>query len=177
MIDVLRKLSQFTKWITGIGLICLLYGIAARVVPVYFFWESIYIGCILITIGIIGQLIALIKPRRKLKKNIVGIIIALGFLSFALSIQLLMVFTIPNSEAYSAAKKELSENSFLRKDIGKITGFSPIPIGQLSTVEDPVDYSGDAFFMIIVKGSKKYVLLSVTMHKNYGEEWKILDMN
>ena len=177
MIEILKKLSPFTKWITGIGLICLLYGIVARVVPVYFFWESVYIGCFLIPIGIVGQLIALIKPRRKLKKNIVGIVIALGFISFVLSIQVLMAFIIPNSDAYSAAKKELSENPLLLKDVGKITGFSPIPIGQLSTVGDPVDYSGDAFFMIIVKGSKKYVLLSVTMHKNYGEEWEILEMN
>src|SRR5690606_19630769 len=120
------------------------------------------------------HLVTMIKSRKRNKQNTIGIKIALGVIIFLLATQVLMSFIIPNSEAYSALKKELSRDISLQSEVGKITSFGFIPIGQLSTVEDAVDSSGDAYFNIIVKGSKKYVFLSVTMHKNYGEEWKIL---
>ncbi|MGV3612815.1 MAG: hypothetical protein ACO1N0_17775 [Fluviicola sp.] len=178
MIKILKKLSLLTKWTIGIGLIHILYGYAARIIPINFFWESIYVGFFFLIIGAVSHLVTMIKSRKKNKQNAIGVKIALGFVIFLLATQVFMSFMIPNSEAYSAAKKELSENPLLQKDVGKITGFGFIPIAQLlTTAKDPIDYSGDAYFNIIVKGSKKYVFLSVTMHKNYGEEWKIIEMD
>lgn len=177
MQKIIKRLSPFTKWITVIGLICLLYGIVAIVAHVNFFWESVFVGFFLMVVGIAGHMVTLIQIRKKDKRNTIGVKIGLGAIIFVLALHILLIFIISNSEAYSAAKNELFKNSTLQKDAGKITGFGFIPIGQLSTMGDVSDYSGDASFQIIVKGSKKYVFLSVTMHKNYGEEWKITHMN
>jgi hypothetical protein len=127
-------------------------------------------------IGLISFLSDWINFRDDLDKKSIGQKIGIGFIVFALVIQIIMAIAIPNSDAFQAAKTYLKNDSTLKEEVGEITGFGLIPIGGLGkTTRGTGEVSGDADLNLILKGDKKFKDVEVVVIKTEDSpDWKVV---
>ena len=177
MMDKIKELNTLTKSLFGFGIIFLIYGFLSRIIPIDLFWESKSLGWALIFIGLISLIYAGIEKREKENKKTILNKIGIGFICFMLLIQVILIITIPNTDAYEASKQYLTQSTELKKEIGEITGFGLIPNGSLSIQTDSNGKTGNANLNIIVKGTKAYKSVNIGVFKDYGEDWKVYGMN
>ena len=65
----MKKLNSFTKFNLVLGFIFVAYGTLSKLLGLYFFWESEFIGKGIILIALIGLLLDRIKLKTKSNKE------------------------------------------------------------------------------------------------------------
>ncbi len=172
----MKEQSIVTKWTLGIGIVLLIYGFLAKLIPVNFFWESNSIGWYFILFGLIGLLVQGIKKGREEKKNTLLNKIGIGFICLVFLVLLISVIVMPNTDAYKVAKRFLRNNDEIKGEVGKVTGFGLFPTGGFSIQEDSKGEYGEANINLIVKGEKAYKIVSVVVFKDYDKEWEVINL-
>ena len=156
------------------SLALLVYSYLCRVLSLYFFWESKYIGWFLLFITLLIFLSWRIKIRRRLKKKTILETIAICLISFVLVVQIIFFIVLANSDAYQAAKKYIASNEETKKQIGDIEGFSLIPAGTMSVSSSEAGERGKAEIDLIVKGRQKFAELTVDLRKELSTAWQVV---
>jgi len=172
--EKIKRQTTFTKIALGLGILFLIYGFISRFLPIYFFWESLTIGWILILIGLIGVLINGIKIRKRNNKKTLINKIGIGFISFTIFIQTILMITFPISDAYKVSTNYLKNDKKLINEIGDIKGFGIPATGSISKKMDMNGETGEASLNLIVKGTKKYKTINIYSRKDYDSEWRVI---
>ncbi len=169
-------MEKFTRvsLITGIAL--LVYGYLARMLPVYFFWESKTFGWIFLVMALIGFLGGIIRSRRQQGKKTIWAKLGFWFLIFGLAILPIVVFMMKTSDAYETATDFLRSDEEIKKEIGTIKGFGLIPTGGVSTTSINGSESGRAEFNLTVRGTKKYKDITVSLVKTPETGWRVVSL-
>jgi hypothetical protein len=165
------------KWIPLItAIILIVYGYLARLIPVYFFWESKDIGWFLLFVLLVVYLIKRVKQRKGIKKTIVEKIVVAVILLFLFA-QVLFWTILPNHDVFVAAKQFISTHKGLLSQTGDIKSFYIVPQGSLSSSSsENGKSSGIAQIKLVVKGEKKYkdiALWLVKQNNAYG--WQVVE--
>jgi hypothetical protein len=169
------SLSKTTKAILIAGGILLIYGYLCRFLDLYFFWESKYLGWLILLIGGGGAaIIDWIKFNKRTGKKTVGQKVMLGVLTFAFLIQVILLIVLPNTNAYEASKRFLRESRYIETHLGDIEGISIIPIGAISVSQTGDTETGEAVLHLIVKGSKQYRDITLYLLKREDTEWQVM---
>ena len=177
MISIIQQLNKFTKAVLLTSFILIVYGYLSRLIGIYFFWESLSIGWILLFVGIIGFLYNKISIKSIEKKNTLPEKIGIGFIVFGLLISLLLLIIIPFTNAYQVAKIYLSNNIELQSEIGNIQGFGIIPTGSVQVSSGSKGEYGNAVISLTVKGDKKFKDITVYVIKDVDNlEWIVEGM-
>jgi hypothetical protein len=174
--SLLQKLSTSTKFLLGIGFILVAYGYLSRAVNLYFFWESRFIGWMVILIGLISLLVNLIRHKRRLNKKAIPEKIGIGLIALFLLIQTIVLIVLPNTDAYAAAKKFIQSNERIKTQLGNIRSFSVVPVGTISVSSGQEGSIGNATLIIIVKGEKKFSEYKVDLIKEINSEWTVYNI-
>ena len=151
-----KNLNLFSKTIITLGLILVISGFAFRLIPVYFFWESISIGWIILLIGIVSVLREFSITQKAAKKKTVWLKIGSGFIVVLCFIELVMFVVIPQTDAYLKSINYIYQNSELNSEIGEVKETVFIPGGGISVQNSSKGGEGSASISFIVhKSSKK----------------------
>jgi hypothetical protein len=178
MLILFKSFPKFTRTFIVFTLCILLYGYLCRLINIYFFWESKTIGWSLIFISIILVLIDLIRSKKVIKSNKVFTKIVIGFFIFILLIKGILYFTIPYTNAYSAAIQFLKTNDNIKNNVGEVKDIFLIPVGGMSISTGPAGESGNADLSFIVKGIYKYEDINLTLTKENTSQWQVeIDTN
>jgi hypothetical protein len=162
------------KIILIIAPMVIIYGYLCNYAGMYFFWESGYIGWMLLYIGFIGILQQRIKMKKMIRKETVMEKIIIGIIVFVLLLKTVLLTVTPFTDAYAASKKYLLANGTIQAEVGNIHGFSVVPEGSIhqSTQADKVN--GLATIVLLIKGDKKYKRVTIYVAKNENEqEWVV----
>jgi hypothetical protein len=174
MFDLLKFISRSTRLVFFISVIIILYGYLCRLVGIYFLWESLPIGWNLFFISIILLLLDLIKNKKPQNKPVILEKIGIGVLIFLMVVEGILLVTVPNTNAWQAAKKYISNDQEIKREIGNIKGFSIIPVGQMAVSSGPEGESGIAEIHFTVKGSSKYKDITLYLEKGQQVDWQVL---
>ncbi|MDJ1500045.1 hypothetical protein [Xanthocytophaga agilis] len=171
-------MNTFTKILFGLALVLILYGCLCRLLSVYFFWESVYLGWFFLVFGLIGFLIYKIKENQHEQKftNVKAARVAIGFLVFVLLVQALLFINLLFSDAYKVTKSYLINNTALKEEIGVIQGFVIAPVGGIQKARDSSGEYGSATISLIVKGERKIIELMIVVEKEPQGEWEVVDI-
>ena len=132
----MKKLSKFTKISLLTGLIMIAYGYICRIAGLYYFWESKYIGWILILAGLLALFSNILKIRRRNGKRTILEIIGICMVTFLLLLKAIMFIAIPLSDAYPVALDYLKNDQSLITETGAIEGFGFIPTGEIGIPQE-----------------------------------------
>lgn len=168
--DFFNQLSRFMKVILIVAAVVIIYGYLCRYAAIYFFWESEYIGWMLLYIGFIAILLQRIKMKRMIRKESVMEKIIIGIIVFVLLLKSVLLVVTPFTDAYTAAKKYLLSNDGIRAQVGNIQGFSVVPEGNINKSMQADKNSGLATLVLIVKGDKQYRKVTVYVVKRENEQ-------
>jgi hypothetical protein len=61
---------------------------------------------------------------------VIGEGIGIGFLIFLLTVQTIIYVVVPQTDAYRAAETFVHGNADIKKQVGKVTGLSMMPVGS-----------------------------------------------
>jgi hypothetical protein len=166
------QLNKFMKTILIVTALVIMYGYLCRYAGIYFFWESSYIGWLLLYTVFIGLLWQRIKMKRMIRKKPLPEKIAIGIIIFVLFIKGTLLFATPFSDAYVVAKKYLLADSAIRNEVGTIHSFSIVPEGSINTSKENDKHTGSAEITLIVKGEMKFKQVTVYLVKHDDQqEW------
>lgn len=169
----IQQLTKTTKFSFIVAAVLLLYGYICRLLPLYFFWESKFIGWIILIIALVGLLLYRIRSGKNLGRKRIIEKIGVGILIFILIVQTVFFVAVLNSDAYQVAKTIIENDQLLRKEVGEIRNISIVPIGEIASSSSNNEESGKAEIHVIVKGSKKFLDAAIFLVKEKGEEWKV----
>ena len=175
-IDLILRLDMKVKLLFGFAILLIVFGYLVRGLDLYFFWESKPIGFVLLILTVLIILRIDITTRKSKKlKNIVSQI-GFWFISLLLFIKLLMLVIIPNSDAYSATRDYLENNSEITTEYGEIIGLTILPSGSLETQTDSHGTNGFASINLILKGTSKFKEITVYVNKTASKNWEVVAM-
>ena len=169
--------NTFTKILLITGLTFIIYSYLARIIPIYFFWESGYTGWMIALVGVIGLFLTWIKRLRVQKKKTVLPKILIGIISFLLLLQAILLIVLPRTDAYKAAKAFIRGNENIRKELGSIKGWAVIPIGSISVSTVNQKTTGQANLVMIVKGENRFRRYVVNLVKDVDSDWKVYEFH
>lgn len=169
-------MNKLAKYILLSGCVLLIYGYLAKAAGLYFFWESKYVGGIVMIVAIICFLLDRIRTRKlKAKRTILEKIIV-GILFFALLVVAILGIVVPQTNAFKVAKSFLAGDEGLRNEIGEVKTCSFIPLGSMEVSTNREGSSGNAQMLFIVKGERKFREVRVYLQKSPGTEWYVVAM-
>jgi hypothetical protein len=128
MMSFLFRQNAFTRVVIVTALLFIIYGYAARIFHVYFFWESAFIGWMLAFVAMIGICVGLIKERIPFKNTTIPQKIIIGLLCFILLVQIILLIVLPRTDAYKAAKEFFQNDADVRNEVGEVRDCSIIPL-------------------------------------------------
>lgn len=169
----LTKVSQRLIILTGA---LLLYGYLCRLLGLYFFWESKYIGWTLLAVTIIFLLRERINLKitqgRKTTSEKVGI----GLMIFVFVIQSVLLVVTPQLDAYKIAKQYLQTDKSVTSEVGEVTNIMLIPMGGFSSQTSSAGTTGQADLNFIVKGKEKFKDYNIQVVKQENSDWTIVNI-
>jgi hypothetical protein len=170
-IDLIRNLDFKLQVLIIISVSLIIIGYFVRIFDLYYFWESKPIGfaALLISIAVILRIDIKIRKEKKLKN--IWSHIGFWIITFMLFVKLLMIITIPNTDAYKATKDYIKIDSKLKDELGVINGYSVLPDGGLQTSTDSNGTTGAASISLIIKGTKKYKECIIYVEKEPNTGW------
>jgi len=173
-IDLISEVDTKIKVIFGVAICLIVFGYLIRMVDLYFFWESKPIGftLLLISLAIILRKDIITRKNKKLKN--IWSHIGFWLISFTVFVKILMLATMPNTDAYEAAKVYLKNNSDLRTEIGEVTGHTILPSGSIQTTTDSNGTYGSAAISLIIKGENKFIERTIYLNKSPDEDWAVV---
>ena len=158
------------------GLILLVYGFVARLLNIYFFWDSRDFGWIFLLIALAGYLFTLIKLRRRKGKKTILVKIGFGILILGLAAIPFAIVMIKTSEAYVAAIGYIETNSQLKNEAGDIRSYSLMIIGGMEINNMNGAESGHAELNFTIHGTKKYKDISISLAKTPETDWQVMSL-
>lgn len=112
-----------------------------------------------------------VKETKILNKKIRIVVIVIFSIVFISFIFLTAIQSVKTSEGYKTAINYIEHNKNIKEITGEITGFGTIPLGSINTTNG----HGQANFKIKVIGDEKNLSVYITLTKQPGEEWKVVD--
>lgn len=114
------------------------------------------------------------KNRNMTVRIILIILIAILFITiFITSIIFGTINIVKSSDGYHKAIDYIEGNQMIQQETGEILDYGRFPLGGIS-IENGY---GNANFDIKVIGKKETVIVHISLTKNPGEEWKIVNVN
>lgn len=172
-IEFWEKINKITLIVGLIGAILYIYGNVAKLFEIYFFWESSFIGLILLTvsIGIFVLVEFLIKVRvlKEYYRRGWTTLFRLVFIIFSILIMTLFL----SSDSLSIAKDAIKDDESINNITGEIYGFGWFPDGEVMKYGQSNNKGIDAKFEILVKGKKRYLIVNIELKKKPGSDWVI----
>ncbi|QEN04593.1 hypothetical protein EW093_07710 [Thiospirochaeta perfilievii] len=156
-----------TIYLTILGLILILYGFLARRLLINSFWESLYIGILLLLIALFF-LFTNNRNKTKQKRFLIGQILIIFFWV----IYFLGNVIIFNSQAYKHAKDFIVSNEKIVKELGTIQRFGYIINGSVTSSKD---YSTSELKIITV-GSTRTTEIMINLDKNFDKPWDVVNV-
>src|SRR5690606_20330841 len=158
-------MRKFRNLLVGLGLTLIVIGYLVRWMGIYFFWESRYIGFMVLLIGMVIFLSEQVRLNRQQGRKTIWVKIGMGIILFILLIQTILLFVIPRTDAYAVATRNIKANHEVQTRIGNVKSISVVPKGMI-TMSTVNNYSsGEASFFLIVKAEKKFVDVSMDLLK------------
>ncbi len=159
------------------GILLIIFDFSVRLLKIYSFWESGYIGWFLIICFSLVYLFKKVKVKKREKKRTWLETIGIGILSLVVIVQLVLVIVIPRSDAYAAAKAYLSSDQEIINELGGAHSFFVGPLGTINLSSGPDGSTGDAQLIVIAKGDKKYGEFELTLVKTADKEaWEVVEV-
>lgn len=174
MKSFLQKLRRVSRAIFCLALLLIIYGYAARVLHVYFFWESLTIGWPLLLIGAVFCLFDLVREKKRNSKKSIGEKVVIGVLLFIVAMQVVLFFVVHHSDAYAAAKKYISASDSLRKIVGHVQVVEASPVGSISETSKAGVVTGKAELSVTVKGDKAFCDMVLYLEKDAEADWRVV---
>lgn len=158
-----------------ISIILIIYGYVARLLPVYFFWESKDIGWPLLLLTIILFLLKRVKRLRGSSKTILEKALII-IISCILLFQTIFLINVTNHDAVKAVKAYVADNDEVISEVGPLRGIYAVPQGNISNIKQKNGQTlGEAQLVIILKGDKKYKEVNFFVRKEPGSSrWKVI---
>ncbi len=169
-------MKQLSRFFLVAGIIFTVYGFVCRIVPVYFFWSSKVLGIIFLLIALWCFLLEQHKKRKQEGRKTIWLKIGLGFIGFGLIIIPIAELMIKTSGAYQAATFYLKNDPSIKEMVGDVKGFGFMTTGSVTSTTVNGVSSGQAELEIIVKGTKKFKDLTVSLEKNPNTGWVVLSV-
>jgi energy-coupling factor transporter transmembrane protein EcfT len=171
MNNFLSSLKKHTKLLLTLGMLLIVYGYICRLLNLYIFWESRFIGWDVLFVGIIALLYSRIKQQKKEGKKVLLERIGVGVITFVLLIQTILFIVLPRIDAFASAERYIMNSKELSTELGEIKGVFAVPLGSIESSQG----SGSAELNLIVKGQKKFKDIAVYLEKNADStDWKIM---
>ena len=169
-----KNLNPISKLILAIALILFLYGILSRLIPVYFFWESLSLSWFILLVGLISILVLKIGKKKINKERTTGHKIGIGMICFIMIVQIVVFVFLQSSEALKITKKDLIYNEEIIDELGEVKGFSLVPIGNFKFTSNLEGKSGIVNLRVIVKGEMGFKTVAVKAIKDSDSDWRIV---
>ncbi len=176
----IRQLSLFTITTLISGVILIIYGYFSRFFSVYYFWESLTIGWVIIFVGFILFLLNILNYSysdlkiNKLKRILIKF--GISILIFVLCIQMALMIILNLSDAKKVANDFIVKNDKLEKELGHINEVGIITMGSINIHNNNGVYNGSAILHIIVKGENKFKDIKIYLNKSsYDSSWKVVN--
>ncbi len=155
------------------GILFIVYGVACRVMNWYFFWESRWVGEMMLLAGITGFFYNRVVEKEKYKLGALSEKIILVIVFLILLVQTVFLSVMPMTDAWQAVKTNLMNSQSLQEETGNIRGISMTPLGTYSKHSNNGESVTKAVFYITVKGDTKYKDMVIHLeHSGFGE-WQI----
>ena len=170
----MKKNTLITNFLLLIGLITIIYGFYSRMTNTYIFWESKYIGWLLLFMGIIGTMILKIQRNKSKNKKSILQILVIGLMIFAIGFQVSWISFVPMTEYYKKTEKHIRQSKFIKEELGEIISIQLLPSGKIKTEKNLEGEKIFARLNFIVKGDKKFSDVSTSTLKEFDtDEWLI----
>jgi hypothetical protein len=150
----------------------IVYGLLARAVGIYFFWESSAVGWGVLFVGAIWGLSSLRRYRRSNGRKGIGEAFGIFFAAFFLLTLLVGYPLISRMEATTVARQFLLTNDSIRSELGGVNGVVLMP----ELVYKGTGEKGACLLEFVVKGNKKYVDVGVYLSKEENSPWLVKDV-
>lgn len=124
-------------------------------------------------IGFLTILINRLSNNTDEKNKLIGEKIGIGVISVLLLVQGILLFVFPKTDAYKSAKSFVENNEEIKQEIGDVMGITIKPYGGISMQTKNGVGSGTANLELIVKGSKKFIDLSLLVIKEPDTDWTV----
>lgn len=173
MKDFFESLKLSTKVTLISGLFLLIFGYLVRIVDISFFWESKWIGFVIISIAFILLFIDRIEYGKSRNLKTIWNKIGIGVIAFILVIRTILFIIIPTTTACEIAKEHVKNNAEIIDEVGEIKRISIVPTGGIQVTSDSSGEYGSATIVLILEGSKKYKDVTVFVNKYPDTEWKV----
>lgn len=161
---------KINYFIIVIGLFYVLYFIICQFTSIYFYWESITIGIILVAFGALLHLLFNWKASSNLAK------FSTAFFVYIISIKLIIFNAMINSRSYEIVKKTLIEDANIQSAVGTIVKVYAIPFGSMSSKDEYNNYHESSKFHFIIQGDKSYKYTVVNLIKEKNKNWEIVEV-
>lgn len=170
----MKKNSLITNLLLFVGLIMIIYGFYSRMTNTYFFWESKFIGWMILFVGIIGTMILKIGYNKKRNKKTIIHKIVIGVMIFIIGFQVSWITLVPMTKYYKETENYIRQNKFIKEELGEIISIQLLPNGKIETKKNMEEKKIFARLNFIVKGEKKYSDVSTsTLKEMYNDKWLI----
>lgn len=167
-------MSLLSRLTLGIGLCLFAYGYISRTFHIYFFWESTFVGWLLLLLGSILWLAQRIKTQPKQSQQRLLSKVSIGCICFLLFVQVLTWVLLGNTNAYTASVAALQHHSKLQQEIGPLQRVSIKPMGHIAVQTSEAGEVGDAELHLIAKGSRKFKDIRLLVSKELDDSvWKV----
>lgn len=157
-----------------IAAVFLLYGYAARLFNILFFWESVSIGWNLMLIAAIIFLLLRIKSNKARQRKTILQYLAIAGIAFAFIVETFLLAFLPRTDAYKAAKEYL----ITKYTAGRQPGLSLQPIGGIQISSSEKGEMGAADLSFIVKQTNRYRIVNVIVYKeDFTLPWRVIEQD
>lgn len=176
MMNKFFSLTKTSQRVIILTAVLLLYGYLCRLLGLYFFWESKYIGWSLVCVAVIFLLRERMQSKKLQEKKTVSEKVAIGLMIFLLTVQAIMLIVIPRLDAYKIAREFLETNQFISDAVGEVTSITFIPMGGFSSTKNSAGETGQADLNFIVKGKSKFRDFNMQLVKEVNSDWIIVNV-
>lgn len=139
-----------------VSIILILYAYAARAFGIYFFWESGYIGWLLLFCVAIFFCAGRIRIKRSQEKKVWLEKVCIAIAGMVIFAQLLLLFLLPGTDAFKTAKRHIVLTKEIMEELGEIHSFYAEPVGSMNISSSAAGSTGAANILVIAKGEKRF---------------------
>jgi hypothetical protein len=166
-------MSRTTIVVFLAGILLLIYGYLCRLLSIYFFWDSKYIGWFSIICASLLLLIDIRMARKRRNQNIFFVRIFVAALIIILALEASAVFWVKTNNSYRQVSELIEKDPALKNELGDIRGFGGIPgISITDILKFPTSES--LTFMITIRGTKVYKEMEVTIARTTLTSWSVI---
>ena len=173
--EILKRINIISKLTLICAIIMFFFGILARIIPIYIFWESLYLSGIVFLIGVYLILHFEIRKRKSESKPSSVLIIGKVFIILSICMFTLINLIFNNSDALTIIEDHIKKNVELVDEIGEIESVIALPMGAINSKTDKRGTSGNATLTLLIKGSEKYEEMSFSAQKKIGDDWRVIE--